>query len=74
MQKLSKIVCRTFFIVSFILAGVAVSEKIAGFLGLEFLGGYPPSRLLAFSAVSLLFLIALQLREIKRVLNKNNSD
>jgi hypothetical protein len=43
-------------------------------LGFEVLSGYPPSRLLGFSAVSLLFVIALQLREIKKVLNSKNSD
>jgi hypothetical protein len=74
MHNLGRIVCRIFFIVSFILAGVAISEKLANLLGLEFLSGYPPSRLLAFSAVSLLFVIALQLRDIKRALNAKNSD
>jgi hypothetical protein len=56
------------------LAGVAVSEKLANFLGLEILRGYAPSRLLAFSAVSLLFVIALQLRDIKKALNNQNSE
>jgi len=74
MQNFGRIVCRIFFIVSCILAGVAVSGKLANLLGLGFLEGYPPSRLLAFSAVSLLFVIALQLREIKKALNAKNSD
>ena len=73
-NKLSKIICRLFFILSFLIAGVAVSEKLANFLGLEILRGYPPSRLLAFSAVSLLFVIAIQLRDIKKALNKQNSE
>jgi len=74
MQNFGRIVCRIFFIVSFILAGVAVSGKLANLMGLGFLEGYPPSRLLGFSAVSLLFVIALQLREIKKALNVKNSD
>ena len=73
-SKLSKIICRLFFLLSFLMAGVAVSEKLANFLGLEILRGYAPSRLLAFSAVSLLFVIALQLREIKKGLNAKDSD
>ena len=73
-NKLSKIICRLLFIVSFLIAGVAVSDKLAGFLGLEIIRGYPPSRLLAFSAVSLLFVIALQLRDIKKALNNQNSE
>ena len=74
MRNLGKIVCRIFFVVSFILAGVAISEKLANLLGLEFLSGYPPSRLLALSVVSLLFVIALQLREIKKALNTKDSN
>ena len=73
-NKLSKLICRLLFIVSFMIAGVAVSEKLANFLGLEILRGYPPSRLLAFSAVSLLFVIALQLRDIKKALKNQNSE
>ena len=73
-NKLSKIICRLLFILSFLIAGVAVSEKLANFLGLEILRGYSPSRLLAFSVVSLLFVIALQLREIKKGLNAQDSD
>ena len=74
MQNLGRIVCRIFFIVAFILAGVALSGKLANLMGLGFLRGYPPSRLLGFAAVSLLFVIALQLREIKRALNTKDSD
>jgi hypothetical protein len=74
MNRLSSTLSRAFFILSFVIAGVAVSEKLANFLGLGILSGYPPSRLLAFSAVSLLFVIALQLRDIKKALNSKDSD
>ena len=74
MHNLGRIICRIFFILAFILAGVALSGKLANLLGLGFLQGYPPSRLLGFAAVSLLFVIALQLREIKKALNTKDSD
>jgi len=74
MHKLTGIVCRIFFISSFVLGGIAISEKLANVLGLGFLQGYPPSRLLAFAAVSLLFVIALQLREIKKALDTKDTD
>ena len=69
MQKLTRILCRILFIFSFVLAAVAISGKLANVLGFGFLQGYPPSRLLSFAAVSLLFVIALQLREIKKALD-----
>jgi hypothetical protein len=72
-EKFIKIACRILFLTSFIIAGVAISEKVANLLGLGMLRGYPPSRLLAFSAVSLLFVVALQLREIKKALYNKES-
>ncbi len=65
MEKLSSIVSRILFIVSFVLAGLAVWEKLANIFGYTFLRIYSPGRLLEFSAIALLFVIALQLREIK---------
>ena len=60
-------ISRILFAGSFVLAGLAVWEKLANSLGftLTFLRGYAPSRLLELSAVALLFVIALQLRELK---------
>ena len=67
MDRLSSITSRTLFFVAFALAGLAVWERLANMWGfsLTFLGGYAPSRLLELALVSLLFVIALQLREIK---------
>jgi hypothetical protein len=46
---------------------VAIWEKVANWMGyhLTFIGYYAPSRFLELSAIALLFVIALQLREIK---------
>ncbi len=54
------------FIGAFLLASLSVWEKLANMAGLTVLRGYYTSgRLLEFSAVALLFVIALQLREMK---------
>lgn len=68
-DQLSSLLSRVLFAGAFILAAFAVLEKVANFLGftLTVLGGYAPSRLLELAAVALLFVIALQLREIKYV-------
>ena len=76
MQQLTTIVCRILFVVAFLLAGVGVWEKLAQLFGYTILGGslFGPWRLLEFSAVILLFVIALQLREIKMSLRARGSD
>ena len=65
MKQLTSIVCYILFIASFLMAGVTVFEKLVNFWGFTFLRGYDPWRFLELSAVALLFVIALQLREIK---------
>lgn len=59
---------RIFFIVAFVLLGSAVSEKIADLFGLPGLSHYSPSRLLSYAVTALLFVIALELRDIKHLL------
>ena len=68
MDRLSSFTSRALFLAAFVLAGLAVWEKLANAMGLSltFLGGYPPSRLVELSVVALLFVIALQLREMKK--------
>lgn len=68
MDRLSSITSRILFLVAFALAGLAAWEKLANMVGLSltFLGGYVPSRLLEIAVVALLFVIALQLREMKK--------
>lgn len=69
MQQLTSILCRILFVVSFVLAGLGAWERVARLLGYTLLRGtYDPWRLLEYSAVALLFVMALQLREIKGAL------
>ncbi len=66
MSQLISTVSRVLFIIAFALATVAVWEKVANLFSFTVLGEtYDPWRLFEFSAVILLFVIALQLREIK---------
>jgi len=72
MEKLSSIFCRILFGVAFFLTGVGLLEWIVRQFGSSILKGltilYDPGRLLEFSAMGLVFVIALQLREIKILL------
>jgi len=67
MHRLISIASRVLFGVAFLLAGVAVWEKVANMMGrtLVFVGRYAPSRLLELAVVALVFVIAMQLRELK---------
>ena len=75
MEKWTSIICRVLFGVAFLLVGFAVLEwliRIVG--GVPFKVMYDPGRLAEFSAVALVFVIALQLREIKILLRGKGSD
>ena len=75
MEKLTSIFCRILFGVAFVLTGIGVLEWLARLLGSTILRGwYDPGRLLEFSAMGLVFVIALQLREIKNQLRAKRSD
>jgi hypothetical protein len=67
MNQLPGIASRILFVGAFALAALAVWEKVANLMGLTlvFVGSYVPARLLELAAIALLFVIALQLREIK---------
>ena len=74
-QQLTSILCRLLFVVAFLMGCLAAWEKLAQLFGYTILGGYyQPWRLLEFSAVTLLFVIALQLREIKMSLRARGSN
>lgn len=75
MNELSRLASRVLFVVAFVLAGLAVWEKVANIFGrtLVFLSGYAPTRLLELAGMALLFVIALQLREIKHLGSSPNS-
>lgn len=74
MDQLTRIISRVLFVAAFALAGFAVWEKLANLLGrsLVFFRGYLPSRLLELSAIALLFVVALQLSEIKHLMSRRD--
>ena len=65
MTAFVSLISRVLFVLAFGLAGVAIWEKLANIAGMTLLRIYSPSRLLELAVVSLLFVIALQLRELK---------
>jgi hypothetical protein len=66
LPRLVSLTSRVLFIFAFLLAALAVWEKLVNAMGLTLLrGAYFPWRLLEFAAVCLLFVIALQLRELR---------
>ncbi len=71
-NQLSSFISRILFIASFLVSGIAVWEKLANKVGLTLTRGYPVWNLLELSAIALLFVIALQLREIKISLETHN--
>jgi len=65
--KLSSLMSRVLFLIAFLLGGVAVWERLANAFGFTVLRGYAASRLLDYAGVAVLFVIALQVREIKEL-------
>jgi preprotein translocase subunit SecY len=67
-SKLTSILNRILFVGCFLMAGLALWERLLNLFGFTVLGGaYAPSRMLAFSGVGVLFVIALQLQELKEI-------
>jgi len=70
MNRMISLVSRVLFLGSFALGILAMWEKLANRMAMTVLrGAAQPSRLLELAAICLLFVIALQLREIKTALN-----
>jgi len=68
-EKITSMISRAFFVVAFTLLGLAVIERVVNFFGYTIRGQmYTPGRVLEFSAVLLLFVLALQLREVREAL------
>ena len=75
MERLTSIVCRILFGVASLLLVLAILERLIRFFGPRtFTVLYEPGRLAEFSAIALIFVIALQLREIKILLRGKGSD
>ena len=66
MKQITSLVSRILFIIAFVFVGVAVWEKLANLMGMTLIRGYYTNwQLLEFAVIALLFVIAIQLREIK---------
>lgn len=71
-EKLNSIVYRLFFLGAFVLLGLAVIERAVNVWGYTILRGYyTGGRLLEFSAILLIFVIALVLRQVREELKKS---
>ncbi len=74
MKTLGSLICRILFVVSFVLAGFAVWEKLANLTGQTVLrNSIAAGRLLELAAIGLLFVIALLLREISHSLRSKSA-
>ena len=68
LEKLMSMASRLFFLGAFVLLGLAVIERVANATGYTILQLYRAGRLLEFAVVLLVFVIAMQLREMKEEL------
>lgn len=76
MERLVSFFSHILFYSAFLLAVIAVLEKLVNLVGYKVISIYTPyypSRILEVSAIALFFVIALQLREIKLLLKKEGS-
>lgn len=72
-EKIISLINRIFFIFSFLLFFVAIWNKILGFFGLRISWiNYTSSQLIEFSAVLIMFVIALVVRQIREEIKKKN--
>jgi uncharacterized membrane protein len=68
-NRITSLISWILFIASFVIAGIALWEKLANLMGLTLTRGYYTNmQLLEFSVIALLFVITIQLREIKKYL------
>ncbi len=70
LEKLVSLVSRLFFLGAFVLLALALIERIANASGYTILQVYRGSRLLGGAVVLLVFVIAVQLREMKEELKR----
>jgi preprotein translocase subunit SecY len=68
LEKLVSLVSRLFFLGAFVLLALALIERIANAAGYTIFQLYKGGRLLEFAVVLLVFVIAVQLREMKEEL------
>jgi len=68
LEKLISLISRLFFLGAFVLLGLAVVERVANAQGYTILQVVRAGRLLDFAVVLLVFVIVMQLREMKEEL------
>jgi hypothetical protein len=73
LEKLVSLISRLFFLAAFVLLGLALIERIANASGYTVLQVYSGGRLLDVAVVLLVFVIAVQLRELKEELKKRRA-
>jgi TRAP-type C4-dicarboxylate transport system permease small subunit len=73
-EKMISAVSRLFFFAAFVLLGLELIERISKGAGytIVLLGRFSAGRLLEIAAILLVFVIAIQLREIRQELKKRN--
>jgi hypothetical protein len=73
-DKMISVVSRLFFVAAFVLLGLEIIGRISNGAGytIVLLGRFSAGRLLEIAAILLVFVIAVQLREIKQELKKRN--
>ena len=70
-EAFTSLISRVFFVIAFVLLGLAVIERVANAFNYTVLGGVlRGGRLLEFSVVFLVFVVALQLREVREALRQ----
>ena len=70
LEKLMSMASRLLFLGAFVLLGLAVIERAANTAGYTVLQRYRGGQILQFSVVLLVFVIAIQLREIREELKR----
>ena len=68
LEKLISTMSRLFFLAAFVLLGLALVERVANATGYTIIEVARAGRLLEFAVVLLVFVIAMQLREMKEEL------
>jgi hypothetical protein len=75
MKAMESVIRRIFFYGSFVLAAIAVIEKVANIFKFTLMKGvFVPARLLEFAAIGLLFSMAMQLHQIRLLLSSKPSE
>ena len=72
LEKSISVTSRLFFLGAFVLLGLALIERIANTFGYTVLQQYKGGRLLELAVVLLIFVIAIQLREIREGFKKGS--